>query len=44
MVYRICGAIFFILMGIKLLGVGSTPDPIIGVAALIAGIALIAGV
>lgn len=43
MVYRIAGGIFFILVGLMYLGVTAIPLTVLGVIALVAGIALIAG-
>ncbi len=43
MIYRIAGGIFFILAGLVYLGVAAIPPAIVGVLALVAGIALIAG-
>lgn len=43
MVYRILGGITFVLMGLVAFGV-SIPHIIVGVCALIAGVALLAGI
>jgi len=42
-VFRICGGIFFILAGLGYLGVTAIPNVVLGVFALIAGIALLVG-
>lgn len=44
MVYRIAGGIFFIVLAIGYFGIYDVPGAIMGVIALVAGIALIAGV
>lgn len=43
MVYRIAGGFFLVGLGLQWLGILSVPDLIIGLAALVAGIALWAG-
>lgn len=43
MVYKIAGGFFFILTGAVALGVAGVPSALIGVLALIAGVALLAG-
>ena len=43
MIYRIAGGIFFILAGLVYLGIAQIPQSFVGVLALVAGIALIAG-
>lgn len=43
MIYRIAGGIFFILLGLSYLGITAIPFVVIGIIALVAGIALIAG-
>jgi hypothetical protein len=43
MVYRICGGIAFLFLGLSSLGIAKLPEPVIGVFLLIAGIALLAG-
>ncbi len=43
MVYRIAAGVFFLLLGLTDLGLDQIPAFIIAVAALVAGIALLAG-
>lgn len=43
MVYRVAAGLFFLFVGLQDLGVVSIGNPILGVIALIAGIALLAG-
>ena len=43
MVFKLAGGLYFILAGISALGVVGVSGPILGVVALVAGIALIAG-
>lgn len=43
MVYRITGGIFFLLAGLVYLGVSLVPGTIVGIIAIVAGIALLAG-
>jgi hypothetical protein len=43
MVYRIAGGIALALLGISMLGIAGIPPAIIGIALLVAGIALLAG-
>lgn len=43
MVYRITGGIWFLLTGITMLGIVAIPVVVLGVLALVAGIALLAG-
>lgn len=42
MVYKICGGLFFLLSAASLLGLFTVPSMILGVFALLAGIALLA--
>jgi hypothetical protein len=44
MVFRIGGGIFLILTGVAAIGVVGIPPVIIGVCAIVAGVALLAGV
>lgn len=44
MIFKIAGGVFFVLEFLTLTGIYAAPDPIIGVVALIAGIALVAGI
>jgi hypothetical protein len=44
MVYRITGGIFLLLTGLIAIGITAIPAVLVGVLALIAGIALLAGV
>ncbi len=43
MVYRITGGIWFLLTGLAALGIFTTPAVVLGILALVAGIALLAG-
>ena len=43
MVFRICGGIAFLFLGLGMLGIAKLPDAVTGVFLLIAGIALLAG-
>lgn len=43
MVYRVAGGIFFILAAVSAFGIAAIPEWAIALAALIAGIALLAG-
>lgn len=44
MVFRIAGGIFLTLTGVSLLGMFAVPPLLLGLSALVAGVALIAGV
>jgi hypothetical protein len=44
MIYRIAGGIFLILTGLAAIGFIGVPAAIIGLCAIVAGIALLAGV
>lgn len=43
MVYRICGGIAFLLLGLSAVGIAQVPEYLTGVFLIIAGIALLAG-
>lgn len=43
MVYRVCGGIGLLLLGIGAIGMNNIPAPLIGVFLVIGGIALLAG-
>lgn len=44
MIFRICGAVFFLMVGLEYLGVAGIPPVVLGVFALLAGIGLLVGV
>ena len=43
MVYRICGGIALLLLGLGAIGMNTIPTPLIGLFLLIGGVALLAG-
>lgn len=43
MVYRICGGIGLVLLGLGLAGIASVPDVVTGIFLLIGGLGLLAG-
>lgn len=43
MIYRIAGGIYLALVGLSLLGLMAVPSMVLGIFALVAGIALLAG-
>jgi hypothetical protein len=43
MIYRICGGIWILLMGINQCGIVSIPTIVLGIFGIIGGIALLAG-